>query len=322
MASALLSRYQLSATTDLDQAREEVARQFCPHELFLTRRGARLDLVHNGAMIGEDVSVHYMRYGDEVRIIPGTLDDFFLVKIPLAGTVRSRAGNTVVAMDRYHACVDSPTEAVDMLWSDGCEQFVVFMRRQAMEELAAARGDEPGPVVFRPGLDLGTPAARSWLRLAHLALDELEAGGGLFSSPVTASHFEQTLMSGLLDLQPNSAVEAAAPPAPGSRAVRIALDLIETAPDRPWRVAELAREAGVSARTLQEAFRRDLGVTPLEQMRRTRLDRARRDLLAADPRTTSVTGIAARWGFFHPGRFSQAYRAAYSELPSQTLARP
>lgn len=322
MAPALLSRYQLSATTDLDQAREQVARQFCPHELFLTRRGARLDLVHNGAMIGEDVSVHYMRYGDEVRIIPGTLDDFFLVQIPLAGTARSRSGNTVVATDRHHASVDSPTEAVDMLWSDGCEKLVVFMRRQAIEELASARCDEPGPVVFRPDLDLGTPGARSWLRLAHLAVDELEVGGELFSSPVTASHFEQTLMSGLLDLQPNSAVEAAAPSAPGSRAVRIALDLIEASPDRPWRVAELAREAGVSTRTLQEAFRRDLGVTPLEQMRRTRLERARRDLLAADPRTISVTEVATRWGFFHPGRFSQAYRAAYSELPSQTLARP
>ena len=28
-----------------------------------------------------------------------------------------------------------------------------------------------------------------------------------------------------------------------------------------------------------------------------------------------------RLGFFHLGRFSQAYRARYQELPSQTLAR-
>jgi AraC-like DNA-binding protein len=51
------------------------------------------------------------------------------------------------------------------------------------------------------------------------------------------------------------------------------------------------------------------------------MERARRDLLAADPQADSVTDIAARWGFFHLGRFSQAYRCAYSELPSQTLAR-
>lgn len=320
MASALLSRYQLSATSDLDQAREEVARRFCPHQLSLIRRGSHLDLVHNGAPIGEDVMLSYMRYGDEVRITPGTYDDFFLVQIPLSGTSLMRVGKATVATDRYHVTVDSPTEPIDMIWSDGCEKFVVYVRREAMEGLASAR-DEPGPVVFRPDLDLRGPAARAWLRLARLALDELETGGELFRSPVTARHFEQTLISGLLDLQPNTAVETAVPSA-GSRAVRMALELIEAEPDRPWRVAELAQAAGVSARTLQESFRRDLGVTPLEQMRRTRMDRARRDLLTANPRTTSVTEIAARWGFFHVGRFSQAYRSAYAELPSETLARP
>lgn len=321
MASALLSRYQLSATSDLDQAREEVARRFCPHQLSLTRRGAHLDLVHNGAPVGEDVMLSYMRYGDEVRITPGTYDDFYLVQIPLAGTSLVRAGGATVAADRHRASIESPTEPVDMIWSDGCEKFVVYVRREAVEGLAAARGDEPGPVVFRPDLDLRAPDTRAWLRLANLGLDELEAGGELFRSPVTARHFEQTIISGLLDLQPNSALETAAPAA-GSRTVRMALELIEAEPDRPWRVAELAQAAGVSARTLQESFRRDLGVTPLEQLRRTRMDRARRDLLTADPRTTSVTEIAARWGFFHAGRFSQAYRSAYAELPSETLARP
>lgn len=51
------------------------------------------------------------------------------------------------------------------------------------------------------------------------------------------------------------------------------------------------------------------------------MERARRDLLAADPQTGSVTEIAARWGFFHLGRFSRAYRSAYQELPSRTLVR-
>lgn len=319
MTAEFLSRYPLTATTDLDEARVEVARQFCPHELYLTRRDANLSLVHNGAAIGENVSLSYMRYGDEVRIIPGTFDDFFLVQIPLAGTSLMRTGGGTVKTDRSRACVDSPTEPVDMLWSDGCEKFVVYLRREAVEELAAARGEELSPVVFRPDLDLRTPAARAWLRLTRLALDELEAGGDLFRSPVTASHFEQTLISGLLDLQPNSAVAVEPPSAPGSRAVRLVMELIEAEPDRTWRVAELAGAAGVSARTLQDAFRRDLGITPLEQLRRTRLERARHDLLAADPGGGSVTEIAARWGFFHTGRFSQAYRAAYAELPSETL---
>ena len=42
-------------------------------------------------------------------------------------------------------------------------------------------------------------------------------------------------------------------------------------------------------------------------LRRVRLDRAHRDLQAANPAVDTVTAIAVRWGFTHAGRFSVAY---------------
>lgn len=321
MATTRLARHTIIATTDVERARAEVADRFCPHFLEPTRRDGRLDMVHNAAPIGEEVTLNYLRYGDEVRITPGTFDDFFLVQVPLSGTARVKVGDRVVASDRHHASLGSPTEPVDMIWSDGCEQLLVYIRRRAVEELAAAGVDARETVVFQPMLDLETQAMQAWMRLVHLALDDLEAGGALFGSPLASSHFEQTLVSGLLAAQPNSAATLLVPLTVGSRAVHRVVDLIESEPDRAWRLAELAERAGVSARTLQESFQRELGVTPLEQLRRTRMARARRDLLDADPTATSVTQVASRWGFFHLGRFSQAYRSAYQELPSQTLAR-
>ena len=318
MTTTLLSRHRQIATAEVEQARAEVARRFCAHRLELTRRTGRLDMLHNAAAIGADVTLNYLRYGDEVRITPGRFDDFFLVQIPISGSARVRVGERVVASDRARASLGSPTEPVDMIWSDGCEQLLVYLRRQAVEELAGA--EDGRPVVFDPFVDLETPSLRAWLRLVHLALDDIEAGGALFRSPLAATHFEQTLISGLLAAQPNSSAATPAESAPGSRVVRTVLGLIAAEPERAWRLAELAAHAGVSARTLQEAFQRELGSTPLEQLRRTRMERARRDLLDADPAQASVTDIAARWGFFHLGRFSQAYRAMYQELPSQTLA--
>lgn len=322
MATTRLSRHRQIATTDLEQARAEVARRFCTHGLALTRRGSRLDMLHNAAAVGEDVTLNYLRYGDEVRITPGTFDDFFLVQVPLAGTARVRVGDRVVASHRTRASLGSPTEPVDMVWGDGCEQLLVYLRRRAVEELANAEAGTEKAVVFDPLVDLQTPGLRAWLRLVHLALDDLESGGALFASPLAAGHFEQVLISGLLAAQPNTSTTGQRPrTAPSSRAVRAATGLIEAEPERPWRVAELAERAGTSARSLQEAFQRDLGISPLEQLRRTRMERARRDLVAADPAQASVTEIATRWGFFHLGRFSQAYRARYQELPSETLAR-
>lgn len=42
------------------------------------------------------------------------------------------------------------------------------------------------------------------MRLVRLAVDDLEAGGGLFGSELVAAHYEQALIAGLLAAQPNT----------------------------------------------------------------------------------------------------------------------
>jgi AraC-like DNA-binding protein len=51
-----------------------------------------------------------------------------------------------------------------------------------------------------------------------------------------------------------------------------------------------------------------------------RLERARERLLSAGPADT-VTTIALDCGIAHLGRFPAAYRIAFGELPTETLAR-
>jgi AraC-like DNA-binding protein len=54
-------------------------------------------------------------------------------------------------------------------------------------------------------------------------------------------------------------------------------------------------------------------------LRRIRLSEAHRTLQEADPESSTVTGVAARWGFYHAGRFAAEYRAAYGQSPGTTL---
>ena len=77
--------------------------------------------------------------------------------------------------------------------------------------------------------------------------------------------------------------------------------------------------ANVTIRAVQIAFRRHYGTTPAGYLRRVRLERARQDLLAADPARESVTAVAHRWGFASPGQFTAAYQQAYGVTPDQTL---
>ncbi|MFI7117383.1 helix-turn-helix domain-containing protein [Amycolatopsis sp. NPDC049868] len=87
-------------------------------------------------------------------------------------------------------------------------------------------------------------------------------------------------------------------------------------------VADIAAAARTTIRAVQYAFRRHLATTPMGYLRQARLQHAHQDLLAADSGSgATVTEIAARWGFFHPGRFAHHYRIAYGDPPYRTLLR-
>jgi AraC-like DNA-binding protein len=102
--------------------------------------------------------------------------------------------------------------------------------------------------------------------------------------------------------------------------VRMAEEFMRVRSDEPLSMAEVAQEVGVGLRSLQLAFLEVRAMGPRDVLLRMRLDRARERLLAAKPADT-VTSIALDCGFAHLGRFPAAYRIAFGELPTETLAR-
>ena len=97
-----LVRYARFETFDLDEARVEVARVFCPHTL--TARGVQqASAFHNSVNLGGHNSVNlggmtlnYMRYGIDIRINPGEMKNFYLLQIPVVGTARIHSGSHAV----------------------------------------------------------------------------------------------------------------------------------------------------------------------------------------------------------------------------------
>ena len=86
-------------------------------------------------------------------------------------------------------------------------------------------------------------------------------------------------------------------------------------------VSDLCRVAAVSERALQNAFKEIMGLTPLAYLTRVRLHRVREALLEGSQATTTVSAEALKWGFWHFGDFSRAYKDCFGELPSDTLHR-
>jgi AraC-like DNA-binding protein len=88
----------------------------------------------------------------------------------------------------------------------------------------------------------------------------------------------------------------------------------------PLRVPALCQALGVKQRTLEQAFKDQLGVSPYRYVQLLRLHAARRDLLAGAADRDGIAVVASRAGFAQPGRFSVHYREHFAETPSVTAA--
>lgn len=168
---------------------------------------------------------------------------------------------------------------------------------------------------------VSVPRSTVWCSLTQHVARELSPGGAAGSSELIRDGIFRLLAATLVQTFP---IQVPAEPsvvadgkAPG--VVRRAVAFVEANARRPIGVREIADAARVGPRGLATAFRRQLDTTPLGYLRRVRLEGAHQDLKVADPAVETVTGIAARWGFAHHGRFSQLYRARYRCPPSVTL---
>ncbi len=87
------------------------------------------------------------------------------------------------------------------------------------------------------------------------------------------------------------------------------------------RIPDLCAHMGINQRTLESFCNDYVGMPPRRYLTVRRLNAVRNHLLHAEADGVSIAAIAGRFGFKHPGRFSQIYRSLFNELPSNTLRK-
>jgi len=103
---------------------------------------------------------------------------------------------------------------------------------------------------------------------------------------------------------------------PSAHQVRSALDLIHSM-EGPLTVSDVADHVGVSVRSLQLAFRRIVGASPHNVIKKARLNKARE--LIESGAVATVQQAAFRLGFSNAARFSAEYSEAFGESPVASL---
>ena len=87
-------------------------------------------------------------------------------------------------------------------------------------------------------------------------------------------------------------------------------------------IPELAAATHVSPRSLERAFSKTVGVSPIKYIRWHRMNGVFRELARLRPSPGAVSQTALKWGFSEFGRFSGEYSVLFGENPSMTLASP
>lgn len=186
---------------------------------------------------------------------------------------------------------------------------------------AASLFDRP----INDALDLTPEIERSNPNLFWIAnmIDNISEGmranGPLLRSPLAATHMVEALANLVITGVPNRLTQFmdTRPAAVAPRQVKQAIDFMHEHIGQPLTVQSVAQAVGVSSRSLELSFRSFKGTTPAAYLRDTRLKAAHAEL--SDPESPlSIKEVCLKWGFFHFGRFSAIYRAAYGASPSQT----
>ncbi|MEU6277451.1 helix-turn-helix transcriptional regulator [Streptomyces populi] len=195
--------------------------------------------------------------------------------------------------------------------------------RQLMEQVAGQPAGGPAqPWHFLAPTPVDDTTADLWRTTTTFVADLMENPNAA-DNPLLLGNAARMLTAAALTAFPNTLYPGEPAPAdhPGAvpDSVRHATSYIDDHAHLDITLADIAEHVHFTPRAVQYAFRRHLDTTPMAYLRRVRLEQAHRELLAADPRTSTVTEIAMRWGFAHPGHFAVHYRDAYNTMPSTTL---
>ena len=178
------------------------------------------------------------------------------------------------------------------------------------------------PVLFTDYKAVSARATERWKSTYAYVHNEARTSSAGVTHPLVAGNAARLLVATALATFPNTALTD---PTIEDRhdahpvTLRRAIAFMEANADCDISVADIARSTHVTTRAIQLAFRRHLETTPSAYLRRIRLQHAHDQLRDAVPGSTTVTAVAAQWGFLNASQFAAYYRTAFAELPSRTL---
>lgn len=318
-----LSQWQIMNTHNPDRACAHLSSLFRPHKVRDHVQSDPLHFQHNRVEMGS-FSINALSYGKEVTIdARNNLADSYLVTFTLRGSSEVMQHKNAFNTHAGTVCVLNPSQPLKDHMSKDCELLIVQIEGNSLRELLSEELGVPinQALEFQAVSCSLSGKAASFARMVNMVCEDLtDKHSGLQYQRVNRQ-IERTLVSLLLTEIPhnysdrlNQEIKNPAP-----YIILRVEDYIHTNLRERIVLDDLSAITGFSNRTLQLAFKKFRGVTPMEYLRNCRLDYAR-NLLMKSSIEKSITEIALDSGFTHLGKFANYYKARFGELPSKTYA--
>lgn len=305
-------------TQDLDEARELVSQVYCDHHLSST--SGTVDAFHYHLPL-HGISLNYMSYGPEAIIEPGCLTDFYLIQLPLRGTARIETDDRIIDTYPGKAVVIDPNAYTRMVWSEGCEQFLVQISKDLVNKMSAQCLGEmhTQDTRFVDCMDHRNGNHQAWWRYLFSFIQEYNQEHSIYKNDEITRITIESLVKSLLYQVENNHTDLLYDRQQNilPKHVKIAQHFMQEHFGDHLVVKDLVEMLEISERSLFEGFKKFSDTTPMKFLLDVRLKEAHRYL--SDPASNhTVTEVAFSCGFTQLGRFSKLYRQMFGELPSNT----
>lgn len=317
--------HEVFCTDDPEEASDLVGQVLGRNRLTVDAMTEKFQATMNAVRL-RDVSLAYLDLHVATTLDFAATGDHYSVHMPTNGSALCVYNGVEIEALTYRALVVNPGTQLRMQLTFDAPQLLIRIEVNALErQLARMLGRTVDrPVVFAPSMDLTSDPAVRWHGAIQLLSSEVMTARSLIQQGIGGGPIEELIISSLLWVQDSNFFDdlTNASKPTSRRTVRGAIAYIEENLAWPLGLTDIAKHTHVSVRSIQQAFRDDLGTTPMNYIRDRRLERARADLSDALPTDgITVTDVAERWGFGHLGNFSVLYRKRFGESPSETLRR-
>jgi len=314
LAQSVLRDFRYFESSDLDDTCERITNILQAHRLLPGKCSGHVRS-HMDFMKLSGLGFGTIRYSNEMSVDVTGLADYHVVIFCPSGRGCITTRNSTVELGERRGFASNAGQSFRATFSADCEQFIIRIDRRVLESHIGESA-----LSLRPDIDLDRPALAPWTQLVRALFADRATLDLVRGNPRIANEYEQLLLSLFLDGHPHRTAERFSSRGIAPATIRKAERYIYEHFAEAVTLSDIAREAGVPARTLLDHFRRFRNTSPVRLLHDIRLEQAR-SLLLRQGLERTVAEVAGQFGFGHLGRFASEYHARFGEYPSQSVAR-